>query len=136
MLNGIIALLLLLAELAERAAASPCEVRFRVLAILRHAESVAHAAVFDSMREFGAPALPRPVPVASPGVGNDPSDATLLALRLRALALVWTGLLTWLRKIVRRQERGGLDALGPALFRKVAEILPLQTFAPPRIDTS
>lgn len=135
MLTGIVALLLALAELADRAAASPCKVRHRVLGFLHHAEMVAHASLYDLAHDLGAPALPQRAPVASPIVGDAPSDAELAAQRLRALALLWIGLLTWLQRVGRR-TRKGLNTLAATLLRKVADVLPLPTVAPPRIDTS
>lgn len=135
-LNGIIMLLLALAALADRAAASPCKTRRRVLGILHRAEAVANASLFDVARELGAPIFPQPTSVASPIVGDTPSDATVTALLLRAIALVWLGLLTWLRRVVCRQAREGFHETAAALLRKVADTLPVRAFARPPIDTS
>ena len=137
-LERIVALLFVLAGLAENAAAAPRTVRCRMLAVLYRAEIVAHASFCGVACDFGAPAMPQAAGFAALPDGDSPSDAALLALRLRALALVWIGLLAWLQKVVRRQTRGGLDALGAALVRKVdvARLLPVPAFARPPIDTS
>lgn len=133
-LKRVIALLLGLATLADRAASRPFAVRCRVLDILRQGEAAAHAALFDFPNDLGVPAVPRAAAVAPLLDSDDPSDATLLALRLRALALVWASLLAW----CQRRQRDGVDTLWPALIREVDRPATIAThaFARPAIDTS
>ncbi len=75
-LMRIVALVLALGVLAERAGRAPLPVRVRVMGFLRPAESVA--------RDFiaGDVALPEPA-----GEGDDPAAAMRLAGRFRALAI-------------------------------------------------
>ena len=96
-MQRIVALLLALAGLAERAAAMPSAPRALVLAILRHAEAVAWAFALGTLcvstgpaRDHGQvrnAALP-----AAPLSGQDgPEDAVRMASGLRLLALVFAG---------------------------------------------
>ena len=85
-LRRITAMLVALAALAEQAAVRSFPVRFLVLCILRHAEVVAWAFVADAI------GTTRPVSGEVPA-GNGPSDAMLLAARLRALAAALVALL-------------------------------------------
>jgi hypothetical protein len=80
MLRRIIALLVSLAILAERAAERSLPVRWLVLWILRRAETVVEDFVFD---ETG---LPPPALEGIAPAGNGPNDALRLAARFRALA--------------------------------------------------
>ena len=87
MTRRIIALLVSLAVLAERAAERSLPVRWLVLWILRRAETVVEDFVFD---ETGAP------PPAMDGfapIGNGPDDALRLAARFNALAAALAALL-------------------------------------------
>ena len=86
-LRRIMTMLVALAALAEQAAARSLPVRFLTLCILRHAEVVAWAFVAD------ATGMMRPVSGEVPAAGNGPSDAMLLAARLRALAAALVALL-------------------------------------------
>ncbi|MCV0397538.1 MAG: hypothetical protein K5872_20205 [Rhizobiaceae bacterium] len=79
-LRRIIAVLVALGVLAERAADRSYPVRCFVLWILRRAE----AAVADFVAE--ATGMPQPAFAGIGTTGNDPEDALLLAARLRALA--------------------------------------------------
>lgn len=137
MLERIVALLLSLAGLADSAGARPDDIRCRALVFLRQAEAVAHAALFDLVRDFGAPAVPQAT-VAPPLDGDSPADAALLALRLRALALLITGLVTWLRKTMRRGRCARLWTLAVALVRAVdgADMRRAHPVARPFVDTS
>ena len=86
-LRRIIALLVSLAVLAERAAERSLPVRWLVLWILRRAETVVEDFVFD---ETGMP------PPALDGIalaGNGPDDALRLAASFRALAAALVALL-------------------------------------------
>ncbi len=85
-LRRIMALLVSLAGLAERAASRSLPVRWLVLWLLRQAESVAEAFVFE---ETGLP-LPPVEGFAAEGFGRE--DALHLAARFRALA-AWLGAL-------------------------------------------
>ena len=87
MLRRIIALLVSLAVLAERAAERSLPVRWLVLWILRRAETVVEDFVFD---ETG---MPPPVMQGIAAVGNGPDDALRLAARFRALATALVALL-------------------------------------------
>jgi hypothetical protein len=87
MLRRIIALLVSLAVLAERAAERSLPVRWLVLWILRRAETVLEDFVFD---ETG---LPPPAMQGSALAGNGPDDALCLAARFKAFAAVLAALL-------------------------------------------
>jgi hypothetical protein len=80
MLRRIIALLVSLAVLAERAADRSSLVRWYVLWLLRRAETVVEDFVFD---ETG---MPSPAVEGIAAAGNGPEDALRLAARFRALA--------------------------------------------------
>nr|WP_295462202.1 hypothetical protein [Mesorhizobium sp.] len=130
--------LLSLAALAECLGDMRCNVRRRVLAVLLHAEIVAHASLFEVARDYGAPVLPQAASFAPPPDGDTPTDATGLALRLRALALVWSGLAAWVESVARREARDSLVLLGSAFLRAVhvTDAFASSAFAPPHIDTS
>jgi hypothetical protein len=87
MLRRIIALLVSLALLAERAAERSLPVRWLVLWILRRAETVLEDFVFD---ETG---MPPPVMEGIALAGNGPDDAYALAARFRAFAAALRALL-------------------------------------------
>lgn len=94
MLKRIMALLVALAGLADRAGTLSHPVRCLVLGILRPAEAVARAFVIRSARGAPLPAQAcamRGLMVAREG--DDAADATRLALQFRALALALAGLL-------------------------------------------
>ena len=86
-LRRIMTMLVALAALAEQAAVRSFPVRFLTLCILRHAEVVAWAFVADAI------GTTRPVSGEVPPAGDGPSDAMLLAARLRALAAALIALL-------------------------------------------
>ncbi len=94
-LQRIVALLLALATLADRAAGMPLAVRVVILAILRQGEAVAWAfAIGDApMPARSRPEEPGPQPIGLPLPleGNDPAEAARLAASLRALALIFAG---------------------------------------------
>lgn len=92
-LRRIVALLLALAQVADRAGSMSFPVRVVVLAILRHAEIVAWGFAFATAS--GPTARPRkhqplqPIPAGAPvAVPHGPADAARLSLSLRALALI------------------------------------------------
>ena len=86
-LRRIIATLVALAALADRAAGRSFPVRWLVLAMLRYAETVAR----DYVIETAPWAWPYLEDAIEPG--NTPMDAVLLGLRLRMLAAVLGALL-------------------------------------------
>lgn len=130
-LKRIVAVLMVLADLADRARHASRPERCRVLGILRQAEIVAQ--VVDPARDRGAPPPScRPVgaPTADPA-GDEPADAAHLALRLRALSLAWAALLAWMLRIVGRRAIG--SRIMPAAAVAVAACA-LAALLPP--DTS
>ena len=100
-LRRIVALLLALADLAERAGSVPRAARCRALGILRQA--LASASVAGPARGLGAPLET----VGAPGVASDddPAAAASLAGCLRALALAWAHLLAWMERLAARPAR-------------------------------
>ena len=81
-LRRIIAMLVALAVLAERASARSFPVRWLVLSLLRHAEGVARGFVVEAT-QWEWPGLEDDLEP-----GSSPMDAALLGLRLRLLAAV------------------------------------------------
>jgi hypothetical protein len=106
-LRRIMALLVALAVLAERAAATSWPVRCLVLWILRRAETVAGEFVFE------AAGMKLPAIAGIAAVGNGPVDALRLAARFHALAALLGALLPHARRAACRSERRGF-AFGPA----------------------
>jgi hypothetical protein len=96
-LMRLVATLLALAELADRVSLVPFPVRCHVLAILRPAEAVIQAFIIGMARDLGTKLLPQAYLTISEQMctpdGDDPADATRLALRLRVLALALASLL-------------------------------------------
>ncbi len=84
-IEGIIALLLALAGIADRACRAPYPLQAEVMALLLPAESVARGYV------SGETCLPLPAPADC-----DAADAAGLAARFRLLALALTGVAAWL----------------------------------------
>jgi hypothetical protein len=105
MLRRIIALLVSLAVLAERAAERSLPVRWFVLWILRRAETVLEDFVSD---ETG---MPPPAMQGFAPIGNGPDDAFALAARFRAFAAALATLLPLACMFGRRPARACL-ALG------------------------
>jgi hypothetical protein len=117
-LRRIIALLVALAALAERAGSHPTPIRILLLWVLRRAEAVAGAFVFEAT---GAP-----LPFGGVGVtGNGRADALSLAARFRALAIA---LGTLLSAALRRS--GAFAPVPPRTVR------PLGALTPEPSDTS
>nr|WP_295462728.1 hypothetical protein [Mesorhizobium sp.] len=130
-IRRIVAVLLVLADLADRARHASRPERCRILGLLRRAEMVAQVA--GHARQRGAPPLGRgcPDPAMSDAPGNEPADAAHLALRLRALSLVWATLLAWMLRTARRRSAGSRIAPASALA------VPAYALAAPRApDTS
>lgn len=96
----IMALLVSLAVLAERAAVRSWPVRFLVLSVLRRAEVVATRFVFEAT---GAP----PAGVPALIIANDPEDAIRLAARFHALAAALGALLALISRCHNRAARPG-----------------------------
>ena len=126
MLRRIIALLVSLAVLAERAAERSLPVRWLVLWILRRAETVVEEYVFD---ETG---MPPPAMEGFVPIGNGPDDALRLAARFRALAAALAALLPPGCLFDRRPALGGV-AFG--LVAPVSDRLPASFTREPH-DTS
>lgn len=82
-LQRIVALLLSLADLAERVASRPSPVRVLVLWLLRPAETVARGYVLDLAQDTGVPTLP-----ISISTGDSAADALHLARCFRILAFI------------------------------------------------
>ena len=101
MLRRVIALLVVSAVLAERAAERSLPVRWFVLWVLRRAETVVEDFVFD---ETGMPLAVEGFAVA----GNGPDDALALAARFKALAAALCALLPLACIFGRRPARRGL----------------------------
>jgi hypothetical protein len=101
-LRRIIALLVSLAVLAERAAERSLPVRWLVLWILRRAETVVEDFVFD---ETG---MPPPAMEGFAPIGNGPDDALALAARFKALAAALCALLPLACPFDRHRRRRGV----------------------------
>ncbi len=104
MLRRVMALLVAFAALAEQAATRSSPVRWFVLLILRHAETVAENFVFEAT---GMP------PSAVDGIaapGNGPDDALWLAARFYALAAAHCTLLPLGDQFDRRRGRRALTS--------------------------
>jgi hypothetical protein len=95
-LMRLVATLLALANLADRASLAPYPVRCHVLAILHPAEAVLQAFIINMARDLGAQMPPQAYLTISEQMcmpdGDNPADATRLALRLRVLALTLASL--------------------------------------------
>lgn len=124
----IIALLVALAALAERAGARSLPVRWLVLVLLRQVEGVVLGFVADTTgMDLGFDGDPQD--------GFDSFDAAILAWRLRTLA---AALGAWLTETCRLDGwTPGLDA-APRCGAPVAPMLLVMRFGPPRraYDTS
>ena len=107
-LMRIVALLLALADLAERAAGASRPVRYQVLWALRQADEVVSEFVTGSACEGG------PLPPASTPVRHsfDRADAENLAASLRMLAFV-------VQAMAARTSRGGSERQRFALLREM-----------------
>ena len=104
----IAAILLALADLAERAASASRSVRYQVLWALRQADEVASAFVTGSPCE-GDQWPPAATPVRC---GFDPADAEHLAASLRMLAFM-------VQAMAARRGRGGSERQRFALLREM-----------------
>ncbi|MCO5160119.1 MAG: hypothetical protein M9939_03215 [Mesorhizobium sp.] len=96
-LYSIVATLLALAALAERAAGDSPWVRFSVLWAARQADLIARdyvaGSTWNSAGRLWSPALP------NVRYGTEPSDALDIAASLRALAVVISGIAAYLRRV-------------------------------------
>lgn len=138
MLKGIVALLLSLARLCERASRAPHPVRCFVLWLMRRVETMVRDWV-DGPSDYDEywPAV---------RVGNEPADALRLAASLRDLARSVRKMAAEYRRFVRqceREERGGTgnkehdDVAKPRRIATARELLSRLGFAPaPCPDTS
>ena len=114
MLRRIIALLVSLAVLAERAALRSLPVRWYVLWLLRRAETMVEDFVFD---ETG---MPPPAMEGFAPIGNGTDDALRLAARFRALAAALCALFPLACPFGRRPARRGFasDHVAPGPARR------------------
>jgi hypothetical protein len=138
-LRRIIALLFSLADLADWTSSCRYDVRCKMLAILRRGEAIAHRSVIGTAQDLGVAAPPqawlaiRALMLASDG--DDPDDATGLALRFRALAFALVYLLSWC-------EAAGALGVGRNALQRPASVLPwkagrpIQAHRPLAPDTS
>lgn len=126
MLERILALLLALAGLADRAASLPAFVGLPALAILDRGEAVARSFVVGLARETGAPA-----PAAAACLAS--GDAMSTAAKLRALARLLGAILTaslylaWVRsRTAGRCAGSAMPPLGAAAYnsRRAAQPAP------------
>lgn len=109
----IIALLLALADRAERAAGRSRFVRRHMLATLHPAEAAAYRIIANTARHFGA-SIPIHAHLAysdwtasATEAGDDPDDVLRLANRLRALALALSHIAAWADCFARRLTAPG-----------------------------
>jgi hypothetical protein len=95
-LMRLVATLFALADLADRVSLAPYSIRCHVLAILRPAEAVLQAFIIGMARDLGTQMPPQAYLTISEQMclpdGDDPTDATRLALRLRVLGLTLASL--------------------------------------------
>ena len=130
-IRQIVAMLLVLADLADRARHASRPERCRILGLLRRAEMAAQVAHHARRRGAPPPGGTYPDPATPDASGNEPSDAADLALRLRALSLLWATLLAWMLRIARRRSAGS------RIVPDVAVAVPAWALAAPRApDTS
>jgi len=133
-LDGIVAILLSLAGLAERAAGALLPVRWLVLMFLRQADAVATEFVASSTgsvahRTWSAQRM-------SVHHGSHPADAIDLALSLSRLAAAIAGMVAQLRRLalLHRAQRSGGKRLGAQHRIPGAFDIPVPQV--PRPDTS
>lgn len=128
-LGRIVAMLVALAALAERAAGRSLPVRWLVLSLLRRAETAAHDLV------AGVAGSAWPGPEVRPETGYGPADAASLALRLRMLAAVLGALLPPAGRRAQSESRAGAAS---RLFSGRQARLPAMPCGPARAapDTS
>lgn len=98
-LRRIMAVLVALAVLAERAGSRSFPVRWLVLSVLRSAEAVAREFVAETTR------TPQPSIEGIPEIRNAPADALLFASHFRALAAALGALLSRARRSPCRSAR-------------------------------
>lgn len=122
----IIALLMSLAGLADRAAGAPWPLRFVVLAILRRGETAARNLLIDEADYAGVPMW---LPPDAGQYGNRPVDALQLGLCFRMLALALAYLL---------QQTAGAAQVAPRLlpFTDATPLAWLEPRVRPAHDTS
>jgi len=128
-LERIVALLLTLATVAERAAGLSASHRESVLRILAYGEAEARTFVIAMARDCGAPVEPADVAMAR-------DQAERLAASFRALALILGAMLSLARRFTRSlADETGLQARLPV--RRSAEPKRLRwVAASPALDTS
>ena len=111
-LDSIVATLLALAALAERAAGRPCPVRGHALWYIWQADAVVREFVagseWNTAGRLWSPALP------AVRCGTDPADAFALAVSLRALALIVLNMAAQSRLSLSSEARNHTDRDGNA----------------------
>jgi len=112
--DRIVALLLALADLAERAAGAPLPVRWLVLWALQEADMVVREYVEDRSAHAAGLWIPAVITVR---YGSEPADAINLALSLRMLARA-------VQTIAAYAGRPSLARLGDAIVERVRDRLP------------
>ena len=142
MIDRIVALLLAIADLAERAAGVPDARRSLVLAIIRRAETAACDLAGASTNGFAnRQRVPsRPI-AAGDGPEDTPEDAMALAMSLRALALMLRSMTGRARRLARLLIGEVGEQIGDCLLRHrrhgTTRRLPDTPFPPAlRLDTS
>ena len=131
-LERVVAILLALANLAERAAGAPHPVRCVVLWILRRAEAVAQEFVAGSRCAACRPRSPDVMPASH---GAHPADAIALALSFRMLALALQPTLARLRRqaFLHRSQPSGAEHRP---LRGIRDVLEAAIARAERPDTS
>lgn len=126
MLVRIVAMLLALAEQAERASFASHSVRRYVLGLLRSAEPLVQTLLFSIGRDLGAPPPLHLFATSAQmlaGDGDSPADAARVALSLRALAFALLNL------IARSEDLGRSDPI--LIIGAAAQMERLQRFILP-----
>ncbi|MCO5162558.1 MAG: hypothetical protein M9939_15605 [Mesorhizobium sp.] len=139
-LCSIVATLLALAALAERAAGDSPWVRFSVLWAARQADLIARDYVADSTwnaaGRLWSPALP------NVRYGTGPADALDIAASLRALAVVISGIAAYLRRVAAWRQDQAVGEAGDEVnplrgLEAFIRRLPSAVFSPVELrDTS
>ncbi|MDP3895223.1 MAG: hypothetical protein Q8Q62_00965 [Mesorhizobium sp.] len=118
LLDRIVALLLAIADLAERAAGAPEARRRLALDFIRRAETVAGGFVSASSRAFPNTERAPTTTASGDGRGDTPEDAIALALSLRMLALLLRCITGQMRRLAGLAPGGGAgETIGQRLPR-------------------
>ena len=133
-LRRIIAMLVGLSVLAERAGARSFPVRWFVLTLLRHAEAVARDFVVETIGWAWQDLKDQSGSAGDPGgplgSGNSPADAMALARRLRSLAALLRAVLPFADFIDRENLGAGGGFLVLALHLTRLSVMPVNRTQP------